>query len=59
MVARPVGDFRSASDYQYKLLLCNVNLLKLIQLGLTFYDEYGNKPPGASTFQFNFKFSLG
>ena len=58
VVARPIGDFRSSADYQYQLLKCNVNLLKLIQLGLTFYDADGKKPPGVSTFQFNFKFSL-
>ena len=38
IVARPIGDFRSSADYQYQLLKCNVNLLKLIQLELTFYD---------------------
>ena len=59
MVAKPIGEFRSASDYQYQLLKCNVNLLKLIQLGVTFYNEQGEKAPGMSTFQFNFKFSLG
>ena len=59
VVAKPTGEFRSASDYQYQLLKCNVNLLKLIQVGITFYDDSGEKPPGVSTFQFNFKFSLG
>lgn len=59
VVAKPLGEFRSASDYQYQLLKCNVNLLKLIQLGLTFYNERAEKAPGISTFQFNFKFSLG
>ena len=58
VVARPIGDFGSQADYQYQLVKCNVNLLKLIQLGLTFYNEKGEKPPGPSTFQFNFKFSL-
>lgn len=59
VVAKPLGEFKSASDYQYQLLKCNVNLLKLIQLGLTFYNERAEQPPGVSTFQFNFKFSLG
>jgi len=58
VVAKPIGEFKSASDYQYQLLKCNVNLLKLIQLGVTFYNEDGERPPGKSTFQFNFKFSL-
>ena len=59
VVARPGGEFRSTSDYQYQLLRCNVDLLKIIQLGLTFLDENGQTPPkGSSTWQFNFKFNL-
>ena len=60
VVARPIGEFRSTSDYQYQLLRCNVDLLKLIQVGLSFCDEDGNPPPPPtpSTWQFNFKFSL-
>jgi CCR4-NOT transcription complex subunit 7/8 len=58
VVARPIGEFRSTADYQYQLLRCNVDLLKIIQLGLTFMDDEGNTPPGFSTWQFNFKFSL-
>lgn len=58
VVARPIGDFRSPADYQYQLLRCNVDLLHIIQLGLTFMDEDGKTPPGYSTWQFNFKFNL-
>lgn len=58
VVARPIGEFRSTADYQYQLLRCNVDLLKIIQLGLTFMDDEGNTPTGFSTWQFNFKFSL-
>lgn len=58
-VAKPVGDFKSYADYLYQTLRCNVNLLKIIQLGLSFFDENGNTPPGRfSTWQFNFKFDL-
>lgn len=57
VVARPIGEFRSTADYQYQLLRCNVDLLKIIQLGLTFMDEDGNTAP-TSTWQFNFRFSL-
>ena len=59
VVARPLGEFKTTADYQYQLLKCNCNLLKLIQLGITFYDKTGSKAPGLSTFQFNFKFNLG
>ena len=59
VVARPIGEFRSNSEYQYQLHRCNVDLLKIIQLGLTFCDDVGNFPlTGAATFQFNFKFNL-
>ena len=58
VVARPIGDFKSTADYQYQLLRCNVDLLKIIQLGLTFLDAQGNMPEGITTWQFNFKFNL-
>lgn len=53
-VARPVD--KDDIDYQYKTLKCNVDLLKIIQLGLSFCDATGQRSP--QTWQFNFKFSL-
>ncbi|OMJ09489.1 CCR4-NOT transcription complex subunit 7 [Smittium culicis] len=58
VVARPIGNFNSTSDYHYQLLRCNVDILKIIQLGITLSDSNGNMPPGICTWQFNFKFSL-
>lgn len=58
VVARPIGEFKSTSDYQYQLLRCNVDLLKIIQLGLTFFNADGQMPEGICTWQFNFKFNL-
>ncbi|XP_052795376.1 CCR4-NOT transcription complex subunit 7-like [Mya arenaria] len=58
VVARPIGEFRSTADYQYQLLRCNVDLLKIIQIGFTFMDEHGNTPKPISTWQFNFNFDL-
>jgi len=58
IVARPIGSFRSTADYHYQTLRCNVDLLKIIQLGLTFTDESGNLSKGPCTWQFNFKFNL-
>ncbi|XP_041463041.1 CCR4-NOT transcription complex subunit 7-like [Lytechinus pictus] len=58
VVARPLGEFRTNSEYQYQLHRCNVDLLKIIQLGITFCDEQGNFPKTGSTFQFNFRFNL-
>ncbi|XP_043209843.1 CCR4-NOT transcription complex subunit 7-like [Amphibalanus amphitrite] len=58
VVARPIGEFRSAQDYEYQLRRCNVDHLKMIQLGVTFFDEQGRMPQPITTWQFNFKFNL-
>jgi len=58
IVAKPVGSFSSADEYKYQLVKCNVDLLKLIQLGITLFDASGNLPKGVCTWQFNFKFNL-
>lgn len=57
-VARPIGTFRTRTESNYQNIRCNVDLLNLIQLGITFSDADGLLPPGCSTWQFNFKFSL-
>ena len=57
-VAKPVGIFSSADENKYQLVKCNVDLLKLIQLGITLFDGSGNLPKGVCTWQFNFKFNL-
>ncbi len=51
VVARPVGSFSSQTDYHYQTLRCNVDMLKMIQLGVTFADEAGNVADGCPTFQ--------
>ncbi|XP_033743922.1 CCR4-NOT transcription complex subunit 7-like isoform X2 [Pecten maximus] len=58
VVARPIGEFRSTADYSYQLLRCNVDLLKIIQVGVTFQNELGETPEPVSTWQFNFKYNL-
>ncbi|GMY35648.1 probable CCR4-associated factor 1 homolog 7 [Fagus crenata] len=58
IVLRPIGNFKSSSDYNYQTLKANVDLLKLIQLGLTFSDEKGNLPYKDNKYcvwQFNFR----
>lgn len=57
VVAKPVTEVYT-SDYHYKSLKVNVDLLKIIQLGLSFADENGNFCPGCPCWQFNFKFDL-
>jgi len=59
VVAKPTGSFKSGTDFQYQMLKCNVDILRIIQVGLTFSDADGNLPPGYCTFQFHFKFNLG
>lgn len=58
VVARPVGNFKSGKEYQYRALKMNVDMLKLIQLGLTFTDASGQLPMWNGercVWQFNFK----
>ncbi|KAK8925716.1 hypothetical protein KSP39_PZI018205 [Platanthera zijinensis] len=59
IVCRPVGSFKSTSDFHYETLKSNVGMLKLIQLGLTFSDEHGNLPTCSAglgcVWQFNFR----
>lgn len=57
VVARPMGSFTASStDYHYQTLRCNCDLLKIIQLGLSFNDENGI--PEGTVWQFNFEFNL-
>jgi len=57
VVARPVSETYSP-DFHYKSLKVNVDLLKIIQLGLSFSDKEGSFAKGCPCWQFNFKFSL-
>ncbi|CAN0855084.1 Probable CCR4-associated factor 1 homolog 7 [Linum grandiflorum] len=59
VVLRPVG-LKNIADYNYQTLKANVDMLKLIQLGLTFSDEKGNLPTCGTDerfciWQFNFR----
>ncbi|KAG6889812.1 hypothetical protein C0992_003927 [Termitomyces sp. T32_za158] len=58
VVARPIGAFKTSSDFHYQTMRCNVDLLKIIQVGVTLADEDGNLPEECSTWQFNFKFNV-
>jgi CCR4-NOT transcription complex subunit 7/8 len=57
VVAKPVTE-QYSPDYHYKSLKVNVDLLKIIQLGLSFADAEGNFAPGCPCWQFNFAFDL-
>ena len=45
IVARPMGDFPSKASYHYQTVRCNVDLLKIIQLGITLFSKTGDVPP--------------
>lgn len=40
-----MGSFTTKADYHYQTLRCNVDLLKMIQLGITLFTEDGEPPP--------------
>ena len=40
-----MGAFTTKADYHYQTLRCNVDLLKVIQLGITLFNENGETPP--------------
>ncbi|PVI03419.1 CAF1-domain-containing protein [Periconia macrospinosa] len=45
VVARPIGEFHSKASYHYQTVRCNVDLLKIIQLGVTLFSVQGDIPP--------------
>jgi len=57
LVARPTGPFCDYEEFNYMTLKCNVDLTRVIQVGLTFSDAKGNRPKGISTWRFNFEFN--
>jgi CCR4-NOT transcription complex subunit 7/8 len=58
IVVRPLDAYQGTREKNYKTLRANVDLLKIIQLGLTFCDENGNLAPGCPCWQFNFDFNV-
>ncbi|KAI3677294.1 hypothetical protein L1987_86918 [Smallanthus sonchifolius] len=59
VVLQPLKQFKNITDCNYQTLKDNVDMLKLIQLGLTFSDENGNLPTCGTgkycIWQFNFQ----
>lgn len=58
VIAKPCGTFPSHEVFNYQLMRCNVDLLKIIQIGITLGDGHGNFPTPCCTWQFNFRFNL-
>jgi CCR4-NOT transcription complex subunit 7/8 len=57
VVVRPVG-IPAATDIQYQTLRLNVDLLRIIQLGISLSNSDGEGPSEVACWQFNFEFSL-
>jgi CCR4-NOT transcription complex subunit 7/8 len=57
IVARPLQRMETAAFY-YENVRINVDLLKIIQLGVTFTDDEGRPVEGGCCFQFNFQFDV-
>jgi len=58
VVAKAIGNYKSMGEYHYASLRVNVDMLKIIQLGLTFTDADGNLPEHDGelcVWQFNFR----
>lgn len=58
VVARPVGAAAPAADLPYQTLRTNVDLLRLIQLGISVSDGDEGGGEEVAVWQFNFQFSL-
>jgi len=52
------GEFRSWAHINYETIRLNVNMLRPIQLGLSFMNSKGETPPGILGFQLHFKFNV-
>jgi CCR4-NOT transcription complex subunit 7/8 len=58
IIAHPTGSFASQDSYRYHLMRCNVDFLKIIQIGITLGNGQGKFPTPCCTWQFNFKFNI-
>lgn len=58
IVARPVGTFKSSSDYHFQTLRSNSDLLNLIQLSLCAVSVKNNEISNSVIWQFNFRYDL-
>ncbi|KAI9840269.1 MAG: hypothetical protein M1837_001804 [Sclerophora amabilis] len=49
VACRPMGNFRTKAEYHYQTLRINVDLLKMVQLGITIFTDEGELPPSHPT----------
>lgn len=55
VVSQPIPD-KNKQDTYFKTVTMNANFLKIIQIGITFFDKDGNHAKDCPAWQFNFKF---
>ncbi|KAJ8142872.1 hypothetical protein OY671_003993 [Metschnikowia pulcherrima] len=58
IVARPVGTFKSSTDYHFQTLRSNADLLSLIQLSFCAVKVRNNEISNSVIWQFNFHYDL-
>lgn len=58
IVARPIGTFKSSSDYHFQTLRTNSDLLNLIKLSLCVTKSSGHEFSTSVIWQFNFAYDL-
>ncbi|KAF2404524.1 ribonuclease H-like protein [Trichodelitschia bisporula] len=54
VVARPIGNFPTKASYHYQTLRANVDLLKVIQMGITLFSIEGDPVPSSALRSVNF-----
>lgn len=58
VVVRPILSYRDKYQYRYFTTKANVDMLKVIQIGITLLNEKGTPREGICTWTFNFQFDL-
>jgi len=58
VVVRPILSYRDKNQYRYFTTKANVDMLRVIQVGLTLLNEEGMPRSGICTWNFNFRFDL-
>ena len=58
VIAKPTGSYKSTEALEYQSMRCNVDILKIIQIGVTLGKDNGEVPTPVCTWQFNFKFDV-
>ena len=44
VVAKPAGCFKSTEELEYQAMRCNIDILKIIQIGITLGNSIGGVP---------------